>query len=306
MFVRHLTYFVTLAREKHFARAANACRITQPTLSAAIRKLEDDLKVPLVVRGQRFIGLTEEGQKALAWARQIIQDYEGLRLDLAGMRKGLSGTLRLGAVPAAMPFVSGLTARFLMAHPAAAVDVRAMSSRAIECAVHAFEIDAGITYLDNEPLEHVRSLPLYQERYVFVTCEPSKHMGRRTISWREAAQERLCLLSEDMQNRRIIDRVIESAGAAVKPAIVTNSFLGVCSYVRKGGFASIVPHSFLCAFGATPGLSAIELVAPAHSQTIGLVLTSREPLPPMAEAIRLSLLKGVPADEAARMPGEGL
>ncbi|HET6375952.1 MAG TPA: LysR substrate-binding domain-containing protein [Methylocella sp.] len=306
MFVRHLTYFVALAREKHFARAANACHITQPTLSAAIRKLEEDLKVRLVVRGQRFAGLTEEGQKALAWARQIIQDYESLRLDLAGMRKGLSGTLRLGVVPAAMPLVSGLTAQFSSGHPAATIDVRAMTSRAIECAIHAFEIDAGITYLDNEPLEHVRSLPLYEERYVFVTSDHGRHAGRRTISWREAAEERLCLLSEDMQNRRIIDRVIESAGAAVKPAIVTNSFLGICSYVRKGSFASIVPDSFFCAFGATPGLIAIKLVAPAHSQTIGLVLTSREPLPPMAAAFHLALLGGGHADETAQLLREGL
>src|SRR3546814_4563874 len=65
MLIRHLAYFVTLAKERHFARAADACHITQPTLSAAIRQLEEDLGVPLVARGHRFTGLTPEGEKLL-------------------------------------------------------------------------------------------------------------------------------------------------------------------------------------------------------------------------------------------------
>src|SRR5262245_43904475 len=69
MLVRHLSYFITLAKERHFARAADACNIAQPTLSAAIRKLEDDLGARLVVRGQRFVGLTAEGEKLLVWGR---------------------------------------------------------------------------------------------------------------------------------------------------------------------------------------------------------------------------------------------
>jgi DNA-binding transcriptional LysR family regulator len=88
MFLRHLCYFVTLAREKHFARAAEACHISQPTLSAAIRKLEDDLEVRLVIRGHRFLGLTAEGDLMLAWAQRILKDYDGLRIDLTGLRAG--------------------------------------------------------------------------------------------------------------------------------------------------------------------------------------------------------------------------
>jgi DNA-binding transcriptional LysR family regulator len=95
MFLRHLSYFVTLAREKHFARAAEACHISQPTLSAAIRKLEDDLQVRLVLRGHRFLGLTAEGERVLTWAQQILNDYDGLQIDLTGLRSGLIGSLRL-------------------------------------------------------------------------------------------------------------------------------------------------------------------------------------------------------------------
>jgi DNA-binding transcriptional LysR family regulator len=285
MFIRHLSYFVTLVREKHFARAAEACHIAQPTLSAAIRKLENDLEVRLVIRGHRFLGLTAEGERVLGWARQILNDYDSLRLDLSGLRSGLSGTLRLGVIPAAMPLVPCLTTRFSSAHPAATVEVTSMTSRAIQTGLDSFELDAGITYLDNEPLENVRRITLYKERYVFVTSCGSRYAGRRTISWREAARERLCLLSDDMQNRRIIDGVFQSLGTAAKPMIVSNSFLGICSYVRHGGFASIVPNSFFYVFVNCRDLIGIDLVEPVHSQVIGLVLTARDPLPPMASAL---------------------
>jgi DNA-binding transcriptional LysR family regulator len=236
----------------------------------------------------------------LSWARQILNDYDGLRIDLAGTRTGLSGTLRLDVVPAAMPLVSFLTARFSLCHPDATVEVSSMTSRAIQRALDIFELDAGITYLDNEPLEHVRSIPLYKERYVFVTGDDARHAGRESIAWSEAAQDRLCLLSEDMQNRRIIDAILKSLGLKVRPAIVSNSFLGVCSHLRQGGFASIVPHSFFYVFVKFHGLVAIDLVEPAHSQMIGLVLSDRDPLPPMAAAISATardaiLAKGIAA-----------
>src|SRR3546814_14881725 len=86
MLIRHLAYFLPLSKGWHYARAADACHITQPTLSAAIRKLEEDLGVPLVARGHRFTGLTPEGEKLIAWSRQLLTDYQSLINDLAGAR----------------------------------------------------------------------------------------------------------------------------------------------------------------------------------------------------------------------------
>lgn len=289
MLIRHLAYFITLAREQHFAQAAEICNIAQPTLSAAVQKLEEDLGVRLVVRGHRFVGLTPEGEKLLVWGRQIIADYDSLRKDLTGLRLGLTGTLRLGVIPAAMPAVSLTTSRFSTMHPAAKIEVQSLTSRAIERCLEAFEIDGGITYIDNESLENVRRFTLYHERYVFVTNRNHPYATRRTLTWREATAERLCLLNEDMQNRRIINKVAASIGVMIEPAVVSNSFVAICSYLRLGGWTSIIPHSFFYLFGGASDLIAIDLIDPIHTQPVGLVLSDRNPSTPMATALLGSL-----------------
>lgn len=86
MLLRELEYLAALARERHFARAAAACHVSQPSLSAAIRRLEHDLGVPIVQRGRRFAGLTPEGERVLRWAHRILADAEALRQDLSAMR----------------------------------------------------------------------------------------------------------------------------------------------------------------------------------------------------------------------------
>ena len=285
MLVRHLSYFVTLARMQHFARAAAACHVTQSTLSAAIRKLEDDLQVTLVVRSQRFLGLTVEGEHLLAWSRQILTDYDSLREDLSGLRTGLKGTLRLGVIPAAMGAVGFLTARFCEAHPDALVEIRSLSSREIQKGLDSFEIEAGLTYLENEPLDRVRQVPLYHERYILAMRADHPLARQSRVAWAEVEGHRLCLLSEDMQNRRILDRLAASLGLSLRPAVVSNSYLGVCANLRQGGFAAIVPHSFHHLFGGTDDLVMPDLVEPAHRQAVGLVLSERDPLPPMAAAL---------------------
>jgi DNA-binding transcriptional LysR family regulator len=290
MLIRHLSYFVTLARERHFARAAAACHIAQPTLSAAIQKLEEELDVSLVVRDHRFVGLTAEGERLLAWAQKILVDYQSLRDDLAGTGGKFSGTLRLGIIPAAMPVVAYVTACFAGAHPEAGINIRSMSSREIQRALDAFEIDGGMTYLENEPLENVRRLPLYAERYVLVVSRDHPQASRQKIPWKAALGERLCLLTDDMQNRRIIDGVAASIGMRADPALTANSFLALLSHLRHGGWSSIVPHTFFDLVAETDGLVPIRLIEPVHSQMIGLVLSDREPESPAARALRTAVI----------------
>jgi DNA-binding transcriptional LysR family regulator len=301
MLIRHLSYFVTLAQEKHYGRAADASNIAQPTLSAAIHKLEDDLQVHLVVRNHHYVGLTPDGEKVLEWGQRILANYASLRAGLSGSHKGLTGTLRLGVIPAAMPAVAFLTAHFSAANPAVSIEIQSMTSRAIQHGIDAFEIDGGLTYLDNEPLENVRRVPLYRERYVFITRRGNRYADRETITWAEATRERLCLLSEDMQNRRVVNKIAASAGLRIKATVVSNSFLGVCSHLAQGDWSSIVPHTFSHVFGHPADLVTIGLIEPVESQSIGLVLSDRDPLSPIAGALMSIALKADLEKDFARV-----
>ena len=78
MQIKHLEYLVALSREKHFAHAAAACHVTQPTLSAGIKQLEESLGILIVERGQRFRGFSPQGERVLGWARRILGDVDAL------------------------------------------------------------------------------------------------------------------------------------------------------------------------------------------------------------------------------------
>lgn len=152
MFPRQLEYFVALARERHFGRAAEACHVSQPALSAAIRKLERELGVELVHRQQRYDDLTAEGQALLPWAQQALADLDGLAAEAARLRGSLTGTLRLGVIPTALSAVSLITGPLLRRYPEVRVEVRSLSSIEIGRRLAEHDLDAGVTYLDNEPL----------------------------------------------------------------------------------------------------------------------------------------------------------
>jgi DNA-binding transcriptional LysR family regulator len=291
MNIRHLRYFVALARERNHARAAASCNVTQPTLSEAVRQLEQDLSVPLIDRnGQRFRGLTLEGERVLGWAQRILADEEALEQELSEMRAGLAGDLRFDIIPAAMPAAPLITNPFSKSYSLVTLKLLMHSSIEIQRGLDEGTLEAGLTYLDNEPLRNVRMLPLYRERYMLLTPTGGPFDGRRSVSWREAAGLPLCLLTRDMQNRRIIDRLF-AEGGAVKPkvAIETNSVVALMAHVRSGQWSSVIPHTFLGLLGRTAaapgGFNAVALVEPEASHSVGLVLNEREPLPPLARAL---------------------
>ncbi|MGA2249416.1 LysR family transcriptional regulator [Terracidiphilus sp.] len=285
MILRHLEFLVALAQEKHFARAAVVCGVTQSTLSAGIKQMEESLGVLLVERGQRFMGLTLEGEKVLEWAKHVIADYEGLQQSLSEMRAGLTGCLKVGAIPVTLPVISLLTTPFAKLHPHTHTVIRSLTSMEIQRGIDELSLDVGMTYLDNEPLARVRRLQLYMEHYVFLTRESQATQNRRTIPWAEAANYPLCLLTTDMQNRRIIDTHFHEAGAEVNAAIETNSLITLWSHLKFGQWSTVVPNSFLSLIGKVEGLVALPLVEPDASHAVGLVASDRNPLAPMTRAL---------------------
>ena len=214
-----LDFVLALAREKHFGRAAEACGVTQPTLSAGLKQLEAQMGVLLVNRGSRFQGFTPEGERVLEWARRIVADARAMRGEINSLRHGLTGRLRIAAIPTTLPMVAALTTPYRERHPNVQFTIYSRTSIEILDLLENLEIDAGITYLGNEPLGRVSAIPLYQERYRLLTSADAPLGDRDRVTWAEVAQVPLCLLTPDMQNRRIIDRLLMSAGGESRPTL---------------------------------------------------------------------------------------
>jgi DNA-binding transcriptional LysR family regulator len=288
MDIRQLQYLAALAREKHFTRAAQACHVTQPTLSGRIRQLEQELGVPIVARGQRYFGLTPEGERVLKWAHLILDHWQSLHQELGQIRsrKGeLVGRMVLGVIPSALPMVSLLTGAMTEAHPRVEFTILSQSSVEILRGLDDYSIEAGVTYLDNEPVEGLRTAPLYRERYCLFLAESHARAASESVTWLEAAQEPLALLTPNMQNRRIIDRAFRKANASPSPRLETNSITNLLASVRATGLASIMPDYFLTIMGPMPGIRAIPLVEPRVEHAVGLVAMDREQQSPLIQAL---------------------
>jgi DNA-binding transcriptional LysR family regulator len=292
--VDKLDFILALAREKHFRRAAEACGVTQPTLSAGVKLLEEQMGVLLVNRGSRFRGFTPEGERVLDWARRIVGDTRAMHEEINALRHGLSGRLRIAAIPTALAMVAALTTPYRERHPNVQFTIWSRNSMEILDLLENLEIDAGLTYLGNEPVGHVNAIPLYRERYRLITSADAPFGNRGSVTWAEVAQVPLCLLTPDMQNRRIIDRLLRSAGGESRPTLESDSMILLFSHVRTGRWASVMPAKLAETLGLTGTIRAIPITEPEAVQTIGLVIPAREPMMPataalVAEAQRLAL-----------------
>lgn len=277
--IDRLNMFMMLARERHFGRAAEALGITQPTLSSAIRALEEQLGVQLVRRGSRFQGLTPEGERVLAWARRIVADARTMQAEMRASREGVSGRLRLGVIPTAMPRIAELTGPFLKRHPKVSVAILSRSSDEIRDQIEALELDAGVTYLDSEPLGRVQSLALYRETY----CLVDRTDENGPVEWSEAAERPLCLLTTDMQNRRIVTRHLLAVGSDAEPCVESTSMLAILAHVATGNWAAILPQGLAEGLPLPFGVQARPLTGQGYM--VGLVVAAREPHPPLIEAL---------------------
>jgi DNA-binding transcriptional LysR family regulator len=290
-----LEFFIALAKAQHFGKAAEACGVTQPTLSAGIKQLEEQLGVLLVLRGSRFQGLTPEGEQVLAWARRIVGDTRTMREEMRAARSGLSGRLRIAAIPTALAMVAKLTTPFRERHPGVTFSVLSRTSIEVLSLLGNFDIDIGITYLDNEPLGRVTSVPLYAERYQLITAAGNPLADRETVTWAEIGHLPLCLLTPDMQNRRIIDQHLAEAGTSTRPTLESNSMIVLFSHIRTGKWSSIMPLNLAETFGFSEPIRAIPIVSPDASHLVGLVAAERDPHTPLVSAF---------LDEAMTLAGD--
>lgn len=282
MHIRFLEYFVALADERHFARAARRCNVSQPALSTGLVALEQRLGKRLVERDRRFESLTREGEAILPWAQQIVAAAASLAMAATGAQGPLTGLLRIGIVPAAQPVAGFFTRALKKRHPALELSYRALTSDAISRALETFEIDAGLTYVSRKPAANVVSVPLYEERLVFMSARHSKMIVGSAISPAQAVSYPLCLLHEGMQNRRILDEQLAAANLIAAPVATTDSHETLISMTATGSFATVLPDSY--GLLLPDWAVATPFDPPMRPTRIGLVVADRHPLAVVVEA----------------------
>ena len=280
-----LEYIIALAREKHFSRAAEASHVSQPTFSAGIKQLEEMFGVLLVQRGSRFQGFTPEGERVLQWARRIVGDARAMKQDIDALKRGLAGHIKIAAIPTALAMTALLTTPYRAKHPDVRFSVVSKTSIEILRLLENLEVDAGVTYLDNEPVGRVNTVPLYLEEYRLLTSPTGTLGNRQSVTWAEVGDIPLCLLTPDMQNRRIIDGLLRSAGREPSPTLESNSMIVLFAHVRTGKWASIMPAKLAETLGLTDNVRSIPIVEPAATHTVGLVVPHREPMTPLIAAL---------------------
>ena len=280
-----LELLLALAKERHFGRAAEACGVTQPTMSTSIKQLEEILGVMLVQRGSRFQGFTPEGERTLDWARRIVGDFRAMRQEINGLKDKLSGEIRLAAVPTVLGMVASLTTPFRARHPEVRFRIMSCTSADVLGLLENLEGDAWLTYIENEPIGRVRTIPLYNESYRLLTAPDSMFGDRDQVTWQEVGQVPLCLLTPDMQNRRIIDRALRAAGNEVTPTLTSNSLLVLYTHVKTGRWASVMPAKLAETLGLADKVRSIPIVDPVINYQIGLVIPQRDPMTPLIAAL---------------------
>lgn len=280
-----LEFMIALAREQHFGRAAESCGVAQPTLSLGIQSLEQMLNTPLVKRASRFQGFTPEGERVLMWAHRLVGDARAMRQDLLGLKDGSEVHLRIAAIPSAMPLVARITVPLQMRYPNVRFTVLGRTSNILLDMLRQREIEAGVTYLSNEPIGDVNAIPIYREEYLLLTTAGGPLGDADRVTWSQAGEAPLCLLARDMQSRRIVDSVLRRIGVELTPLMETDSLSALIAHVHAGRWASIVPNSALETVELNDTLRAIPIVEPEVSHTIGLVVSDRYPVQPAVASL---------------------
>ena len=147
----------------------------------------------------------------------------------------------------------------------------------------------------------VVSVPLYEERYHLITGAGNAFSDRERVSWAEVGELPLCLLTPDMQNRRLIDQHLAEAGAVARPTLESNSMIVLFSHIRTGKWSSIMPLNLAETFGFGEPIRAIPIVEPDARHIVGLVAAQREPHTPLVAALLAEARRAIRARRLGRL-----
>ncbi len=288
--LRELEFLASLARRKHFARAAEECGVSQPAFSMRIRKLEEKLDTPIVKRGNRFQGFTAEGDALVRHARKIVDDVKILEQEFRSAKGEITGKLVLAVVPTAVIFAARAVKTLRTTHPGVKVSIQTATSLAIQQGLENGLFDAGITYGEGVSRDLLRVEDLYRETYTLLAPIHLAPRLKGEVTWAEAAQLPLTLLEPGMQNRRILDKVFDDLGLFPTVSVETSGFLAAMVLAAEGMSATVVPGHLIEALGQPAGTVALRLAEPELEKNVTIVTPLRDPGLPTVDALRRALM----------------
>jgi len=270
-------YLVSLEQHKHFSRAAQACYITQPALSNAIKALEDEMNIKIVNRGRNYEGLTNEGKRVLATAHQVLHEMDALKQEIASQSSMPSGNLIIGAIPSALPIASNFVVNLKKNFPGLNPILRSMASHELEMGLENLTLDIAFGYIDRPQLEpyEPRIIPQYNEKYFLIRKSKNKndHLPEKT-TWKNASKLSLCLLTSEMHNRALVNKFFSMANSKVVPVMQTDSIFTLLSCIYYSEFSTILSGPMANFAGFNNELLVSKLIEPDSETAIGIMMPS--------------------------------
>ncbi len=293
MTLQELKYLVAVARERHFGRAAEKCFVSQPSLSVAIKHLEEELGVAVFERTKTEVVVTAIGRQVVAQAERVLEEAARVKQVAATGKDQLSGALRFGVIHTIAPYVlPELVSALRIRAKDMPLDLEENQTEHLDRMLREGTIDVALLALPFAT-PGIELLPVYDENFEVVV--PAKHpwARRKQIAPHELMDENLLLLSAGHCLR---DQVLEACARFARPndsAKQGNSLETLRSMVASGLGITVLPATALTAKYASPLVKRVPFAAPVPQRRV--VLASRRGFyRPRAVAVLAEILRLLP------------
>lgn len=260
MLLRHIRYFLAVAEQGNFTRAAEVLHVSQPTLSQQIKQLEETLQVELFDRSGRRVQLTDAGQAWMRYARLALQDLDAGKRAIQDVATLERGNLRLAMTPTFTSYLIGpLVDGFFRRYPGITLNIREMTQDKMEALLCDDQLDLGIAF---EPVHSadIAATRLFTERLQLMVGKGhqlTKH--RAALNVAEVQQVPLVLLNGDFATRHYVDEYCQQHAIYPQVAMEANAISAIVEIVRHGQLATILPQAIA---RSNPLLLPIKLSVP--------------------------------------------
>lgn len=270
MTLTELRYIVAVATERHFGRAAQRAHVSQPSLSAAVKNLEDELSVRLFERGKGDVLLTPIGQEIVAQARRVLEEAERIRGLARQGTNPLLGPLRLGVIHTVAPYLlPELVVAMRSAAPKMPLDIEENMTANLDPMLRTGLLDAAIVALPFD-VPGITVMPLYEEAFQVIVPAGHAWTRRKSVRAEELAGQNLLLLNFGHCFREQVLDVCQEFARPAAPGKQGNSLETIRNMVTSGIGISVLPATALTAKYASPLVKAINFAPPAPTRRVVL------------------------------------